>query len=182
MIVASRHGHPDRSPALQSGLPWAGDPANSAELTCSAGPAEAINRGRSDFIHSETQKSSITPLSSTNMPQNPLRFFAIFVDFCAQIGTFRPQKASSATHPHRSLPPSSAGAANPASPAASRVVLLHQILLDQHAHQNGRRDRDYRSGNASERRAEQQSDEDRQSRQLDAASHDARNQPCVLDL
>jgi hypothetical protein len=29
---------------------------------------------------------AITPLSSTNIPQNPRRFFAIFVDFCAQNG------------------------------------------------------------------------------------------------
>jgi hypothetical protein len=46
----------------------------------------------SDFIHFETRKMTITPLTSTNMPQNPLRFFAIFVDFCAQNDPFPPRK------------------------------------------------------------------------------------------
>jgi hypothetical protein len=44
-----------------------------------------------DFIHSQTQKMTITLLSSTNIAQKPLRFFAFFCDFCAQNGRFDPK-------------------------------------------------------------------------------------------
>jgi hypothetical protein len=73
--------------------PTAGFPASSAGSAYPGGPFEAKNNKRDDFIHSEMVKTDVTLLSSTNPLQNPRRFFAIFIDFCAQIGPFSPQIA-----------------------------------------------------------------------------------------
>ena len=67
-----------------------------------ASPRQPRSTARgSDFIHSETRKMTITPLSSTKMLQNSLRFFAIFVDFCAQNGPIPTQNHPSPTIPSK---------------------------------------------------------------------------------
>ena len=59
---------------------------------CLSGTGDGGGKMRdSDFIHFKTQKMNITPLTSTNMPQNPLRLFAIFLNFCAQSGPISTQ-------------------------------------------------------------------------------------------
>jgi hypothetical protein len=79
--------------------------ANAASPAGSAHPGgspEAQNNKRSDFIHSETPKMAITTLSSTNLPRHLLRFFAIFIDFCAQNDPFLAPNRPSATTPGES--------------------------------------------------------------------------------
>ena len=109
------------------------NPASSANHAVPDGSLQAPKTRGSDFIHFESQKIDITPLSSTKSLQNSSRFFAIFVDFCAPIGPFYPSNRPSAAIPGQarrtggaavrvrfSMPPltGSAGAANPASSAA----------------------------------------------------------------
>ena len=68
-----------------------------------ASPRQPRSTARgSDFIHSETRKMTITPLSSTKSPQISPRFFAIFVDFCAQNS---PKTASNRPHATPRLAP-----------------------------------------------------------------------------
>jgi hypothetical protein len=72
-------------------------PASSPGSTDPGRRFEAKNNKTDDFIHSETSKMDVTHLSSTNLPQNSPRFFAIFVDFCAQNGPFFSPVCPSAT-------------------------------------------------------------------------------------
>src|ERR1700721_844091 len=49
-------------------------------------------RSRSDFLPRSWCKWHLTLSESTQTPRNPLRFFAIFLDFCAHTGLLRPEK------------------------------------------------------------------------------------------
>jgi hypothetical protein len=54
------------------------------------GSVAAPKNKKSDFLHSETQKTAITPLTSTNQPRNPRRFLSIFVRKTALFGPKSP--------------------------------------------------------------------------------------------
>jgi len=61
-------------------------------VAAQSGLGSLKNGEGSDLIHFETQKLLVTRLSSTKTPQNPHRFFAIFIDFCWQFGPFSTSK------------------------------------------------------------------------------------------
>ncbi len=60
-------------------------PGSAPNSASSAASVEAPKGKGSDFIHFENAKTPVTYLASTKTHQNPCRFFAIFIDFYAQI-------------------------------------------------------------------------------------------------
>ena len=129
-------------------LSSAANPASSANSAFPNASVQAKKSEGGDFIHSETRKMTITPLSSTKMLQNSLRFFAIFVDFCAQNGPIPTQNHPSPTIPSKaglarsgavresfSVPPlmSSANPTNSANSASPPLPCSHGPCLPHRA-------------------------------------------------